>query len=252
MEKCEFAQQEIKFLGHLVSKNQVRMDPKKVHAIVDWQAPRHVKDLRSFLGLANYYRKFIACYSKKAASLTDLLKKDAKWVWSKQCEEAFQNLKNAIASEPILKLPDFELPFEVHTDASDKAIGGERYGNLSKSPDMTNLMFHLQVNNNTNNNDETVDHQSGFDPRTKQKDSNMNNNTYKDSKYHQQTLTITAKNQHIDARRRKRLEKDRRYLFRGSGTGTSTSSDRLPHNPSRTTARRPNEVTLRGRTVLLF
>ena len=54
MEKCEFAQQEIKFLGHLVSKNQVRMDPKKVQAIVDWQAPRHVKDLRSFLGLANY------------------------------------------------------------------------------------------------------------------------------------------------------------------------------------------------------
>uniref|UniRef100_A0A3Q7IVH0 Reverse transcriptase/retrotransposon-derived protein RNase H-like domain-containing protein n=1 Tax=Solanum lycopersicum TaxID=4081 RepID=A0A3Q7IVH0_SOLLC len=73
------------------------MDPKKVQAIVDWQAPRHVKDLRSFLGLANYYRKFIA---------------------------AFQNLKNAITSEPILKLPDFELPFEVHTDASDKEIGG--------------------------------------------------------------------------------------------------------------------------------
>ena len=82
MEKCEFAQQEIKFLVYLVSKNQVRMDPKKVQAIVDWQAPRHVKDLRSFLGLANYYRKFIAGYSKKAATLTDLLKKDIKWVWS--------------------------------------------------------------------------------------------------------------------------------------------------------------------------
>ena len=98
MEKCEFAQQEIMFLGHLVSKNQVRMDSKKVQAIVDWQAPRHVKDLRSFLGLANYYRKFIAGYSKKAAALTDLLKKDTKWVWSKRCDEAFQNLKNAIAS----------------------------------------------------------------------------------------------------------------------------------------------------------
>ena len=54
--------------------------------------------------------------------MTDLLKKDAKWVWSEQCEKAFQNLKNAIASEPILKLPDFELPFEVHTDASHKAV----------------------------------------------------------------------------------------------------------------------------------
>ena len=95
-----------------------------MQAIVDWQAPRHVKDLRSFLGLANYYRKFIAGYSKKAAALTDLLKKYTKWVWSERCDEAFQNLKNTIASEPILKLPYFELPFEVHTDASDKAIGG--------------------------------------------------------------------------------------------------------------------------------
>uniref|UniRef100_A0A3Q7J7Y7 Reverse transcriptase/retrotransposon-derived protein RNase H-like domain-containing protein n=1 Tax=Solanum lycopersicum TaxID=4081 RepID=A0A3Q7J7Y7_SOLLC len=94
MEKCEYAQQEIKFLGHLVT-------------------PRHMKDLSSFLGLANYYRKFIAGYSKRAAALTDLLKKDTKW-----------NLKNAIASEPIVKLPDFELPFEVHTDASEKAISG--------------------------------------------------------------------------------------------------------------------------------
>ena len=80
MEKCEFAQQEIKFLVYIVSKNQVRMDPKKVQAIVDWQEPRHVRDLRSFLGLANYYTKFIAGYSKRAAALTYLLKKDTKWV----------------------------------------------------------------------------------------------------------------------------------------------------------------------------
>ena len=81
MEKSEFAQHKIKFLGHLVIKNQVRMDPKKVQAIVDWQKPHHMKDLRPFLGLANYYRKFIAGYSKRAAALTDLLKKDTKWVW---------------------------------------------------------------------------------------------------------------------------------------------------------------------------
>ena len=100
------------------------MDPKKVQAIVDWQTPRHVKDLRSFLGLANYYRKFIVGYSKRAEALTDLLKKHTKWVWSERCNEAFKNLKNAIASEPILKLPNFELPLEVHTDASDKTFGG--------------------------------------------------------------------------------------------------------------------------------
>uniref|UniRef100_A0A3Q7I1T9 Reverse transcriptase/retrotransposon-derived protein RNase H-like domain-containing protein n=1 Tax=Solanum lycopersicum TaxID=4081 RepID=A0A3Q7I1T9_SOLLC len=109
MENFEFAKQKIKFLGHLVSKNQ---------------APRHLKDLRLFLGLDNYYRKFITGYSKRVTTLTDLLKKDTKWVWSERCDEAFQNLKEAIASEPILKLPDFQLPFEVHTDASDKEIGG--------------------------------------------------------------------------------------------------------------------------------
>ena len=95
-----------------------------MQAIVDWQAPRHVKDLRSCLGLANYYRKFIAGYSKRVAALTDLLKKHTKWVCSERSDEEFLNLKNAIASEPILKLPYFELPFEVHSDVSDKAIGG--------------------------------------------------------------------------------------------------------------------------------
>ena len=83
-----------------------------------------MKDLRSFFGLANYYKKFIASYSKRATTLIDLLKKDTKWVWSERCDEAFENLKNAIASEPILKLPNFELPLEVHTDASDKTFGG--------------------------------------------------------------------------------------------------------------------------------
>ncbi|XP_060191040.1 uncharacterized mitochondrial protein AtMg00860-like [Lycium barbarum] len=122
MEKCEFAQQEIKFLRHLVSQNQVRMDPNKVQAIVDWQAPQSVKDLRSFLGWANYYRKFIAGYSKKAVVLTDLLKKNVVWAWTEKCDGAFNLLKEAIASELILRLPDFELPFEVHIDASDKAM----------------------------------------------------------------------------------------------------------------------------------
>lgn len=76
------------------------------------------------MGLANYYRRFIQGYSKKVAALTDLLKKDRKWVWSPFCQEAFGKLKHAVASEPVLRLPDFELPFEVHTDASDRALGG--------------------------------------------------------------------------------------------------------------------------------
>ena len=96
----------------------------KVHAILNWPSPSKVTELRSFLGLANYYRKFIQGYSKKVAPLTDLLKNDKKWVWTDACQEAFEKLKVVVSSEPVLCLPDFELPFEVHTDASDKTIGG--------------------------------------------------------------------------------------------------------------------------------
>uniref|UniRef100_A0A3Q7G3D1 Reverse transcriptase/retrotransposon-derived protein RNase H-like domain-containing protein n=1 Tax=Solanum lycopersicum TaxID=4081 RepID=A0A3Q7G3D1_SOLLC len=97
-----------------------KLDPREGY----WQEPNHVKYLRSFLGLANYYKKFIVSFTKRVATLTHLLKKDTKWVWSERFGKAFQNLKEVIASKPILKLPDFELPFEVHTDASDKFIGG--------------------------------------------------------------------------------------------------------------------------------
>lgn len=124
MEKCEFAQQEIRFLGHVISKGHCKMDRRKVQAILDWTPPTKVSELRSFLGLANYYRKFIHNYSKKAAPLTELLKKEHNWQWDAGCQEAFEKLKVAVASEPVLRLPNFELPFEVHTDASDKAIGG--------------------------------------------------------------------------------------------------------------------------------
>ena len=74
--------------------------------------------------MANYYRKFIQGYSKKVAPLTDLLKNDKKWVWTYAYQEAFEKLKVAVSSEPVLRLPDFELPFQVHIDASDKVNGG--------------------------------------------------------------------------------------------------------------------------------
>ncbi|XP_055826431.1 protein MADS AFFECTING FLOWERING 5-like [Solanum dulcamara] len=81
-----------------------------------------VKDLRSFLGLANYYRKFIPCYSNEEASLKALLKNNVQWFWSEKCDGEFPSLKETIATEPIMKLPHFEMSFEVHTDASDKAV----------------------------------------------------------------------------------------------------------------------------------
>jgi len=123
-EKYEFAKDEIMFLGHLIGEGQVKMDPRKIQAIVEWSAPKSVPELRLFLGLANYYRRFIEGYSKKTTPLSDLLKKNQRWEWTVDCQQAFEKLKTAVASAPVLGLPDFEKPFEVHTDASDRAIGG--------------------------------------------------------------------------------------------------------------------------------
>ncbi|KAK3004590.1 hypothetical protein RJ639_019648 [Escallonia herrerae] len=100
------------------------MDKEKVKAIKEWEAPTKVSELRSFLGLANYYRRFIKGYSAKAAPLTDLLKKGKTWEWSKRYQSAFEGLKEAVTEEPVLALPDHTKVFELQTDASDFAIGG--------------------------------------------------------------------------------------------------------------------------------
>ena len=123
-EKCLFGQKEVHFLGHIVGGGTLKMDHKKIEAIQAWEPPSKVPELRSFLGLANYYRRFIKGYSQIAAALTDLLKKDRPWLWSDACQKAFDGLKHALTEEPVLKLPDCRQPFEVQTDASDFAIGG--------------------------------------------------------------------------------------------------------------------------------
>ncbi|XP_057985426.1 uncharacterized protein LOC110653506 [Hevea brasiliensis] len=123
-EKCEFAQEEVAFRGHVVGHGQIKMDGAKVRAIEEWEPPKRVPELRSFLGLANYYRRFIPGYSHVAAPLTDLLRKDGPWKWDERVQESFDKLKQALKGEPVLRLPNFTAPFEVHTDASDYAIGG--------------------------------------------------------------------------------------------------------------------------------
>lgn len=123
-EKCVFAQRRIPFLGHIVGEGKMWMDSTKVRAIQEWEAPKKVTELRSFLGLANYYRRFIQGYSHITTPLTNLLKKEKPWEWDSKCQEAFDALKHAVMQEPVLKLPDFSQPYEVHTDASDFAIGG--------------------------------------------------------------------------------------------------------------------------------
>ncbi|KAL0404247.1 UNVERIFIED_CONTAM: Transposon Tf2-11 polyprotein [Sesamum radiatum] len=100
------------------------MDPKKVQAIEEWQPPSDVHDLRSFFGLANYYRRFMRDYSKTARPMTDLLKKTETWNWTPQCQVSFDDLKRAMVTDPVLALPDMSKPFVVETDASDFALGG--------------------------------------------------------------------------------------------------------------------------------
>ncbi|XP_025685400.1 uncharacterized mitochondrial protein AtMg00860-like [Arachis hypogaea] len=123
-ENCSFERDEIHFLGHIIKDGTLCMDQGKVKAIKEWESPNKVSELRSFLGLANYYQRFIKGYSTKAAPLTDLLKKNHSWEWSKECQKAFDELKAAITEGPVLALPDYSKVFEVHIDASDYAIGG--------------------------------------------------------------------------------------------------------------------------------
>ncbi len=123
-EKCSFATEEVTFLGHKIKDGKLMMEQDKVRAIQEWEAPTKVTELRSFLGLVNYYRRFIKGYSARAAPLTDLLKKNKAWEWSERCQKSFEDLKKAVTEEPVLGLPDHTKPYEVHTDASDFAIGG--------------------------------------------------------------------------------------------------------------------------------
>ncbi|KAL0414003.1 UNVERIFIED_CONTAM: putative mitochondrial protein [Sesamum radiatum] len=109
--KYSFAQETISFLGRIVERGRIRMDPKKVQAIEEWQPPSDVHDLRSFLGLANYYRRFLKSYSEIARPMTDLLKKTETWNWTPQCQESFKRLKRTIATDPVLALPNMSKLF---------------------------------------------------------------------------------------------------------------------------------------------
>eukprot|EP00253_Pinus_taeda_P035293 PITA_35293 len=111
-------------LRHGYYQGYIRMEPSRVKAIEDWVEPKNVHDMRAFVGMTNYQQKFVEGYSKITSAPIDLLKKDKKWCWTEKCQKAFDDLKRRIVTAPILKLPDFGRPFEVHTDASDFSIGG--------------------------------------------------------------------------------------------------------------------------------
>jgi hypothetical protein len=121
--KCELVRAEVEFLGHQVGRDGVKMMQDKVQAVRDWPTPTKVFDVRAFLGTAGYYRKFIKDFSAIARPLTELTKDTVVFQWGAAQEKSFQQLKAAIQQQPVLILPDPNLPYVVHTDASQHAVG---------------------------------------------------------------------------------------------------------------------------------
>jgi hypothetical protein len=120
--KCAFVALEVEYLGHLAGKDGIRVDPKKIEAMQYWPHPKTLKILRGFLGLTGYYRKFLKNYGNIVAPLTTLLKNNS-FTWTPTVAQAFQTLKMAMCTTPVLALPDFTNTFVLECDASGKGIG---------------------------------------------------------------------------------------------------------------------------------
>ncbi|KAL5566169.1 hypothetical protein UlMin_029333 [Ulmus minor] len=120
---CEFWLDRVQFLGHVVSKDGISVDPAKIDAVSKWPVPTNVTEIQSFLGLAGYYRRFVEGFSTLAAPLTALTKKDRRYEWTDKCERSFQELKKRLTSAPILVLPTDVTDFTVYCDASRIGLG---------------------------------------------------------------------------------------------------------------------------------
>ncbi|XP_058753209.1 uncharacterized protein LOC131626411 [Vicia villosa] len=125
LSKCEFWLKEVSFLGHVISGSGIAVDPSKVDAVLQWETPKSATEIKSFLGLAGYYRRFIEGFSKLALPLTKLTCKGKVFIWDAQCEESFVELKKRLTTAPVLTLPNPGEPFEVYCDASLMGLGGK-------------------------------------------------------------------------------------------------------------------------------
>jgi hypothetical protein len=121
--KCAFGRTEVEFLGHVVSAKGIHVDAAKVKAIAEWPVPSTPKEVRTFLGLTSWYRKFIKDHARIAAPLSDLTVMGTEWTWGTAQQDAFDALKHGVTHAPVLAIPDPKLPYEVYTDASGFAVG---------------------------------------------------------------------------------------------------------------------------------
>jgi hypothetical protein len=122
--KCDFFQKQIHYLGHVLSEEGVVVDPDKIRSIMEWPTPKDVSDIRSFMGLVGYYRRFIKGFSKIGCPITALQKKGKKFLWTLKSEERFQTLKHLLTHAPMLKFIDPEADFLVGTNAYKVGLRG--------------------------------------------------------------------------------------------------------------------------------
>ena len=123
LSECEFWLNEVSFLGHIVWKERIRVDPKKIEVVVEWKPPRNVTEVRSFLGLAGYYRRFVKGFSMIAAPMTRLLQKNVKFEWSEECQRSFDKLKAFLTEAPVLTQPTCGKEYVIFSDASLNGLG---------------------------------------------------------------------------------------------------------------------------------
>jgi hypothetical protein len=121
--KCEFWLKEVSFLGHVIKGGGTAVDPGKVTDVLNWEPPTTVSEIRSFLGLAGYYRRFIEGFSKIVNPLTSLLEKHKKFIWSEACQNSFDELKKRLTTAPVLVMPDIHKSFDIYCDASKQGLG---------------------------------------------------------------------------------------------------------------------------------